>query len=127
MLSVIIATIVSMIIGGIWFGPKTFYPVMQELMDQSDEMVAKRMERFKPALHFGIVMVGEFTLALMLYGLLQFSDGDFRIILFPIMFVVISNMKTNIFSFLSFKLFFIQEGEKVLSILAMGLIINLMM
>lgn len=127
MLSVIIATIVSMVIGGIWFGPKTFYPVMQELMEQSDEMVAKRMENFKPAIHFGIVMVGEFTLALMLYGLLQVTDGDLRAIMFPIFFVVVSNMKTNIFSFLNMKLFLIQEGEKVVSLAAMGLIIWLMM
>lgn len=127
MFSVIIATIVSMVIGGIWFGPKTLYPVMQELMGQTDEMVAKRMENFKPAIHFGIVIIGEFTLALMLYGLLQITDGDLRIILFPILFVVVSNMKTNVFTFMSFKLFLIQEGEKIVSLLAMGLIIGLMM
>lgn len=127
MLSIVIATIVSMVIGGLWFGPKTLFPAMMKELNQSEEEVNERMERFKPATHFGIVIIGEFTLALMLYGLLMITNGDLSVLLFPILFVVVSNMKTNIFSHLNFKLFMIQEGEKIVSILAMGLIIGLMM
>ncbi len=127
MLSIIIATIVSMVIGGAWFGPKTFYPVMMKEIEQSDERVLERMERFNPSFHFGIVILAEFTLATIIYGLLEVANGDLRVIIFPAFFVVVSNIKTNIFTFLSFKLFLIQEGQKVVSILAMGLIIGLMM
>lgn len=127
MLSIIIATVVSMIIGGLWFGPKTFYPIMVAEMNQSEEEVKVRMERFNPFFHFGLVFVGEFTLALMIYGLLQITAGDLRVIMFPIFFVLVSNIKTNVFTFLNPKLFLIQEGEKVVSILVMGLIISIMM
>ncbi len=98
MLSIIIATIVSMVIGGAWFGPKTFYPVMMEELEQSDERVLERMERFNPSFHFGIVILAEFTLATIIYGLLEIANGDLRVIIFPAFFVVVSNIKTNIFS-----------------------------
>ncbi len=127
MLSILIATVVSMAIGGMWFGPKTFYPVMQKEMGLTEEMTSAVMERFKPAIHFGIVAIGEFTLATMIYGLLDITQGDLRVIIFPIMFVVVSNIKTNVFTFLNPHLFMIQEGQKIVSILAMGLIIMLMM
>ncbi len=127
MLSIIIATVVSMAIGGIWFGPKTFYPVMQKEMGLTEGMTDEVMARFKPAVHFGIVAIGEFTLATIIYGLLDITQGDLRVIIFPILFVVVSNIKTNIFTFLNAKLFMIQEGQKIVSILAMGIIIMLMM
>lgn len=127
MLSIIIATVASMMIGGIWFGPKTFYPVMMSEMKQSNEMVEERMSKFNPPLHFGLVIICEAVLASIIYGLLQVTNGDLRVIVFPILFVVASNVKTNIFTFMNFKLFLIQEGQKVVSILVMGLIISLMM
>ncbi len=127
MLSIIIATIASVMIGGIWFGPKTFYPTMMEMLEQSDERVEERMKGFNPPLHFGIVILSEAILASIIYGLLQVANGDMRVIVFPILFVVASNVKTNIFTFLNLKLFLVQEGQKVVSILVMGLIIGLMM
>lgn len=127
MLSIVIATVVSMVIGSVWFGPKTLYPVMVKEMNISEEDQRLRMENFKPSTHFGIVILGEFTLATILYGLLMITDGDISVLLFPALFVVLSNIKTNVFTFLNFKLFLIQEGEKVVSILVMGLIIAVMM
>ncbi len=127
MLSIVLATVASMVIGGLWFGPKTFYPKMMEEMNISDEEQKIRMERFNPSFHFMIVIGAEFTLALIIYGLLQISGGDLAVIIFPIFFVLVSNIKTNIFTFLNFKLFLIQEMEKVISIFVMGLIISLMM
>lgn len=125
MLSIIIATIVSMVIGGIWFGPKTLYPVMQREMDMSDTRRDEVMKKFNPPLHFGIVIIGEFLLATMIYFLLKTVDGNLLIIILPIAFVVISNIKTNVFSYLNLKLFMVTEGEKVVSILVMGIIIKL--
>lgn len=127
MLSIILATIASVLIGGLWFGPKTFFPVMMNEMNQDEAEVSARMERFNPSFHFGLVILGELTLAVMIYGLLLITNGDLMIIIFPIFFVLVSNIKTNIFTYLNFKLFLIQEGEKVLSMLVMGLIIGLMM
>ncbi len=127
MLSIILATAVSMIIGGLWFGPKTLYPVMEREMGLSEELRNSIHSRFKPFTHFGLVIVGELTLAIIIYGLLDITQGDFRIVIFPIFFVVVSNIKTNVFTFLNMKLFLIQEGEKVVSLLAMAAIIALMM
>ncbi len=127
MLSIILATVASMIIGGIWFGPKALYPVMMKEMNISMEEQEKKMASFNPPFHFGIVIAGEFTLALMIYGLLQITGGDLRIIIFPMFFVVVSNIKTNIFTFLNAKLFLVQEGQKLVSIFVMVLIIALMM
>ncbi len=127
MLSIIIATIASIVIGGLWFGPKTFYPVMMKEMNQSEEDVNARMAKFNPTFHFGIVIIAEFTLAILIYGLLLISNGDLKVILFPMFFVAVSNIKTNIFTFMNAKLFFVQEGQKLISIFVMGLIIALMM
>lgn len=127
MWSILLATVVSIVIGGLWFSPKVFYPVYEREMGLPEQLKQTIKARFKPAVHFGIVFIAEFTLATMIYGLLEITNGDMRVLLFPILFVVVSNIKTNVFSFLNFKLFVIAEGEKVVSIIAMGAIIGLMM
>ncbi len=127
MLSILIATIASMAIGAFWFGPKTFYPIMMKEMEISEERQQKRMKEFNPTFHFPIVFGAEFTLAALIYGLLMVTNNDFRIMIFPVFFVLVSNIKTNIFTFLNLKLFLIQEGQKIVSILVMGIIISIMM
>lgn len=127
MFSIVIAAIVSVIVGGIWFGPKTFFPVMMKELGQSNDVVNDRMKRFNPPLHFGLVIVGELVLASILYVLLNATDGNLLVIFLPIIFVLASNIKTNVFSYLNLKLFAVQEGQKAVSILIMGLIIKLMM
>ncbi len=127
MISIILATVASVIVGAVWFGPKTFYPVMMSILEQTDERVEERMKEFKPPLHFGLVIVSEAILATIIYGVLQVTNGDVRPILFLIVFVLASNVKTNVFTFLSLKLFLMQEGQKVVSLIVMTIIIALMM
>lgn len=127
MLSIIIATIVSIIIGALWFNPKTFYPVMQKgyrlSMDDTNEI----MSRFKPPIHFGLVIIAEFSIALIIYGLLLVTNGDLRIIVMPILLIMLANVKSHVFSFLDLKLYLVMECQKAVSILVMGLIIAVMM
>lgn len=128
MLSILLATIASMAITMWWFGPQRFYPaMMKEIGTTLEAQQAKMANKFNPSFHFGIILAGEFTLALIIYGLLMLSNNDFRIMIFPLFFVFVSDIKTNIYTFLSVKLFLIQVGQKMVTIFVMGAIISLMM
>ncbi len=129
MLSILLATIASIGFGALWYGPKTnFYNTMFRTMGITETEQAERVKRkFNPTFHFGMVFLAEFTLAIIIYGLLMVTNNDFRIMIFPTFFVFVSNIKTNVFTFISLKVFLIQEVQKLLAILLMGAIISIMM
>ncbi|MFM9151509.1 MAG: DUF1761 domain-containing protein, partial [Candidatus Planktophila sp.] len=78
---VLIAFVFSFISGGIWFGPKTFYPIwMRERGRSSGQLTA---EQNKPALLFGGTILGiliqTLTLAVIITSLQQ-SRPDFSVL-----------------------------------------------
>jgi len=78
---VLVAFIVSFISGGIWFGPKTFYPIwMKAKGNPSGELTENQN---KPALLFGGTIIGvlvqTFTLALILNSL-QVHNQDLGVL-----------------------------------------------
>lgn len=129
MLSILLATIISIGFGALWYGPKTnFYGTMFKAMGIDEKVQAQRVEeKFNPTFHFGMVFLAEFTLAIIIYGLLMVTNNDFRIMIFPIFFVFVSNIKTNVFTFISLKVFLIQEVQKIIAMLLMGAVISFMM
>ena len=64
LIGVLVAFIVSFISGGIWFGPKTFYPVWMKAKGNPSGGLTENQN--KPALLFGGTIIGVFVQTLTL-------------------------------------------------------------
>ena len=77
---VLIAFVVSFISGGIWFGPKTFYPIWMKAKGVASGQLSHQQN--KPALLFGGTIIGvlvqTLTLAAIITGL-QSGKSDFSV------------------------------------------------
>ena len=77
-IGVLIAFVVSFISGGIWFGPKTFYPIWMKAKGVASGQLSHQQN--KPALLFGGTIIGvlvqTLTLAAIITGL-QSGKSDF--------------------------------------------------
>ena len=77
---VLIAFVVSFISGGIWFGPKTFYPIWMKAKGVASGQLS--LQQNKPALLFGGTIIGvlvqTLTLAAIITGL-QSGKSDFSV------------------------------------------------
>jgi hypothetical protein len=78
---VLIALVVSFISGGIWFGPKTFYPIWMKA--RGIESGQLNQQQNKPALLFGGTIIGlifqTLTLAVIINSL-QAGSADFSVV-----------------------------------------------
>jgi Protein of unknown function (DUF1761) len=78
---VLIAFVVSFISGGIWFGPKTFYPIWMKA--RGIESGQLNQQQNKPALLFGGTIIGlifqTLTLAVIITSL-QAGSADFSVV-----------------------------------------------
>ncbi len=78
---VLIAFVVSYISGGIWFGPKTFYPIWMKA--RGIESGQLNQQQNKPALLFGGTIIGlifqTLTLAVIITSL-QAGSADFSVV-----------------------------------------------
>lgn len=78
---VLVAFVVSFISGGIWFGPKTFYPIWMKAKGIASGQLSHQQN--KPALLFGGTIIGvlvqTLTLATVITGL-QAGNTDFSIV-----------------------------------------------
>jgi hypothetical protein len=81
LVGVLIAFIVSFISGGIWFGPKTFYPIWMKA--RGIESGQLNHQQNKPALLFGGTIIGlifqTLTLAVIITSL-QAANPDFSVV-----------------------------------------------
>ena len=77
---VLIAFVVSFISGGIWFGPKTFYPIWMKAKGVASGQLSHQQN--KPVLLFGGTIIGvlvqTLTLAAIITGL-QSGKSDFSV------------------------------------------------
>lgn len=78
---VLIAFAVSFISGGIWFGPKTFYPIWMKARGIESGQLSQQQN--KPALLFGGTIIGIFaqtlTLAVIITSL-QAANAEFSVV-----------------------------------------------
>ena len=81
LVGVLVAFVVSFISGGIWFGPKTFYPIWMKARGIASGQLT--VQQNKPALLFGGTIIGilvqTFTLALVI-NTLQFNGVELGVI-----------------------------------------------
>ncbi len=77
---ILIAFVISFISGGIWFGPKTFYPIWMKARGIESGQLSQQQN--KPALLFGGTIVGiifqTLTLAVIITSL-QAGNSDYSI------------------------------------------------
>jgi hypothetical protein len=70
-LAVFVSSIVSFVIGAVWFGPKTFYPVWMKALDREVPTERVEMKKGETALMF----VGTYVAALIQVATLAFIFG----------------------------------------------------
>lgn len=122
-LVILLAAAASFAIGGAWFSPKAFFPTYEK-ESKINELTGQK--EFNAILAFTLVFLAELLLALLIYMMTKSMKDTTMVgvVIVLSLFVVLSNVKTNIFSFNNFKLFLITEGQKVISIIFMGLLIT---
>ena len=131
--AVIVAAIVAIAIGSIWFGPRTFFPVWWKAMGRpADEKPGGE----NMAIVFGATFVAQFVQALAVSivvamqadrgnGQLGAFDGLFIGLLVGIGFAAAASLTHRLFAGQSFKVWAIEVGADVVSLTAMAVIISL--
>lgn len=129
---VLVAFVVSFISGGIWFGPKTFYPIwMKERGIHSGELTRKQN---KPAILFGGTIVGliaqTLTLALLITSL-QAGNSDFTVLdgvlvgaALGIGIAAFASLSHRLFGGENFKVWIIETANDAINLTIAGAIIT---
>ena len=128
---VLIAFIVSFASGGIWFGPKTFYPIWMKARGIASGQLTENQN--KPALMFGGTIVGvlvqTFTLGLIItslqkshtnFGILDGAAGGFALGVGISMF---SSLSHRLFGGENLKVWIIETSNDALNLTIAGAII----
>jgi hypothetical protein len=128
---IIVAFIVSFISGGIWFGPKTFYPVWMKARGVTSGQLTEKQN--KPALLFGGTILGvliqTFTLALIIntfqqHGLdIGILDGAGVGFALGVGIAMFSSISHRLFAGESLKVWIIETTNDALNLTMAGAII----
>lgn len=131
-IGVLVAFVVSFISGGIWFGPKTFYPIWMKAKGvRSGELTH---EQNKPAVLFGGTIIGvliqTFTLALIVTSL-QSGNSDFSIVdgalvgaALGVGIAAFASLSHRLFGGENFKVWIIETANDALNLTIAGAIIT---
>ena len=132
LVGVLIAFVVSFVSGGIWFGPKTFYPIWMKAKGvRSGELTH---EQNKPALLFGGTILGvvaqTLTVALIVTSL-QAGNSDFSVIdgalvgaALGVGIAAFASLSHRLFGGENFKVWIIETANDALNLTIAGAIIT---
>lgn len=132
-LSVVIASVVGIVIGAIWFGPKTFFPLWWKFLgrDPQGQPGTANMGAI-----FGTTFVAAFVQAIVMavvIGLAQRASGDLDFIggalvgsLMGVGFAAASSVSHHMFGGFAIKAWVLEVGQDIVSLAAMGAIIAAM-
>jgi hypothetical protein len=128
---IIIATVVSFISGGIWFGPKTFYPVWMKARGIESGILTENQN--KPAILFGSTFVGiliqTLTLGAVITSLQQHNpnigivDGAGIGLALGVGIAAFASLSHRLFGGESFKVWIIETSNDALNLAIAGAII----
>lgn len=131
LLSVLLASLVSIISGAIWFGPKTFYPIWMKARGIESGQLSKAPN---PLILFGgtflAVVVQTFTLGVFINSLrhngVEFSalDGATTGFLLGLGIGAFASLPHRLFGGESFKVWIIETSNDVLNLAIAGAIIS---
>ena len=129
-IGVLIAFIVSIISGAIWFGPKTFYPIWMKARGIASGQLS---ENHKPAVLFGGTFVGVFaqtlTLGVIINSLAKLdenfgvSDGALIGLALGLGIGAFASLTHRLFGGESFKVWIIETANDVINLTIAGAII----
>jgi Protein of unknown function (DUF1761) len=129
-LAVLLATVAGFAIGGIWFGPKTFFPVWWKLMGKSPEETPGTESM---GLVFGLTALGAITQASVLglilplieqaVGGLDWFGGMATAALLGVGFSAATSLSHKLFGGFGLKVWILEVGQDIVSLAAMGAII----
>ena len=130
-LAVILATVAAFIVGFLWFGPKTFFPVWWRAMGRSPEEMAGGGNM---AVVFGSTLVAAFVQAVgvaIVIGLREQGGthvGPIRGLVIGavigILFAAATSLSHRLFAGQGFKVWAIEAGGDIAGLAAMGLVIG---
>ncbi len=131
-LAVLVATLVSAVIGSIWFGPKTFFPVWWKFLGKSPD---QQPGSSNMAYVFGLTILGTFAaicgLALVFQvieaasGQMNWLDGAYVGGLLGLFIGGGASLGHRMFAGQGFKIWILEVGNDVLALAAAGAILTL--
>ena len=131
-LAILAATVAAFIAGGIWFGPKTFFPVWWKLMGKDPEAVPGAGSNM--AVVFGATAVAAFVEAVSVAVVISFVapatagfgplQGALTGFLLGIGLAAASSLSHRLFAGVGFRVWLIEVSSDVLNLTIMGLIIG---
>jgi hypothetical protein len=125
-LAIGLATLAGVVIGFLWFGPKTFFPVWWKLMGKSPE---ENPGGESMGLTFGLTFVGAFIQALVLavviglIGDMTWFTGLATGALMGVGFAASTSIGHKLFGGFGLKVWLLEAGQDILALAAMGAII----
>jgi len=133
LVGVVVAFVISFISGGIWFGPKTFYPIWMKARGISSGELTSQQN--KPALMFGGTIIGvlvqTLTLALVINSLQQAgsnigaAQGAFIGFALGVGISMFSSISHRLFAGESLKVWIIETANDAINLTIAGAIIAL--
>ncbi len=131
LIGVLVAFIVSFISGGIWFGPKTFYPVWMKAKGVASGQLNSNQN--KPAILFGGTIIGvlvqTLTLALIINSLQKYQpnlgilDGAGIGFALGVGIAMFASLSHRLFGGDSFKVWIIETSNDAINLTIAGAII----
>lgn len=129
-LAIFVASLAAFVIGAIWFGPKTFYPIWVKELGQDPEA---RITRTPAAVMFSLTYVaqlsGAIAIALILelveaaHGSVTLLDGLTVGLILGVLVAAAASLSHRLFAQQGFKVWVIEVGNDIVAIVAMALII----
>jgi hypothetical protein len=138
-LAVFVASLLSFVIGAIWFGPKTFYPVWMKALDREVPTERVKMSGGETLLMFGGTYLGALiqiaTLELIVGGIRVLQPVDFGFgatigFVFSVGLGAFASLSHRMFSHPNFKVYksikvwLIEVGQDVLCLTLAGAILG---
>lgn len=132
-LAIFVATFAAFVIGAIWFGPKTFYPVWVKALGVDPNDPQQQAKSTPAGLMFGLTFVAQlamaFAVALVLelveaaHGSVALLDGLSVGLVLGVLVAAASSLSHRLFAQQGFKVWAIEVGQDAVAILAMALIL----
>jgi hypothetical protein len=126
----LIAAVVGIVIGAVWFGPKTFFPLWWKFMGRSPE---EQPGTANMAVVFGLTFLGAFVQAAVMSvvislaenatGGLDWFGGLATGALMGVGFSAATVLSHKLFGGFSLKVWLLEVGQDIVSLAAMGAVI----
>ena len=130
-LAVLLATFVGFAIGGVWFGPKTFFPIWWKLMGKSPE---ENPGTESMGQVFGLTALGALVQASVLglilpliasaNGGMDWFGGLATAALLGVGFSAATSLSHKLFGGFGLKVWILEVGQDIVSLAAMGAVIG---